>query len=346
MSLKTQNLELNLPVKIPIFIGLIICILASIRIVEFRLEAVYFINQAEGDENIFLSHYSAYKEFGFWHVVSNGTSPIFILVIDLIQILGIYPNDDLMAMRFVSILSLCFSLLVISFHLIKSVRRDFYKYFLLSFLIMVALMQRAFFIGYNDGLFTFLVILSLMAFLNLKSNSSKFQNILIGFLFGLSLGVRETFVFYILGIIFIVFHYYKRGILNSLNIIIIILSFLITTTMIFLPSIVENKKILFLSKEPSNGMFWAQKNYLEILESERKSWDDVNEYLQNNGDESLPKSIISAMVYDIKLTLKNAIRQLFLINLPFLRQTGFIYLIFIVVFLRDLIMKRDLMNIN
>ncbi len=86
-----------------------------------------------------------------------------------------------------------------------------------------------------------------------------------------------------------------------------------------IPSLVENSKLSYDDKRPPNGFTWTQRQYLaQLLVNEgiipnnnHPSWEEVGIYLKENGVESLPRTMPESLFFDLRLTLKEFIKDSF-----------------------------------
>ena len=86
-----------------------------------------------------------------------------------------------------------------------------------------------------------------------------------------------------------------------------------------IPSLVENSKLSYDDKRPPDGFTWTQRQYLaQLLVNEgiipnnnHPSWEEVGIYLKENGVESLPRTMPESLFFDLRLTLKEFIKDSF-----------------------------------
>jgi hypothetical protein len=99
-----------------------------------------------------------------------------------------------------------------------------------------------------------------------------------------------------------------------------------------IPSLLNNGAISFDNKvqEKQLGVTWEQLKYLSQIyanegkmpENQYLSWAEVREYLDLNGENSLPKSTLKAIFFDLKLTTKESIKDFIYILYSGIRQIG------------------------
>ena len=93
---------------------------------------------------------------------------------------------------------------------------------------------------------------------------------------------------------------------------------------------------------------WVQRQYLaQLWVNENKlanynhpNWQQTQEYLDKNGASSLPRTLIDALVFDPKMTIKEFFKDFMFIAVYGSRQLGLILAIVLVLFLRRLIRDR------
>jgi len=99
-----------------------------------------------------------------------------------------------------------------------------------------------------------------------------------------------------------------------------------------LPSIQANGFISFDNKDTKSqlGMTWVQRQYLSQLSANEGkipqfrhvTWEETYEYVQENGQESLPRTTLEALVFDPILTFKEFIKDFVYMIYSGFRQCG------------------------
>lgn len=99
-----------------------------------------------------------------------------------------------------------------------------------------------------------------------------------------------------------------------------------------LPSIQENGFISFDNKDTKSqlGMSWVQRQYLsqlsanegKIPEFSHVTWEETYEYVQENGQGSLPRTNLEALVFDPLLTVKEFLKDFAYMIYSGFRQCG------------------------
>ena len=71
-------------------------------------------------------------------------------------------------------------------------------------------------------------------------------------------------------------------------------------------------------------------------------WDEIAVYKKEYGDDALPKSYFQGIIKDPSLTAINFFKQLYYSQLPFIRQVGLLYIVFIFLGVWTLINRKIL----
>ena len=199
-------------------------------------------------------------------------------------------------------------------------------------LLQVACIRHSFFSASNDALFVFFLSLMFICIYRGIAAQSKGVKLfaIAGFLMAAALSVRELLVFYMPGIAMMitVAFYLKR--IHVLGVLSLTVTFTIVLLIIHYPSINENGSLSFLDKNASVGMNWAEGNYYEVLKGRKGnvSWDEVAEYKKIYGEDALPKTYFQGIIKDPSITARNFLKQSYYSQVPFLRQVGMLYVVF------------------
>jgi len=133
-----------------------------------------------------------------------------------------------------------------------------------------------------------------------------------------------------------------------------ILALLITLIVFNYPSLNEKGKLSFHSKKPaSEEVNWTQMQYLAVIGQEKGelkhnthySWEQVEEYLKLNGENSLPATFSGSIFFDLKRTIREFFKDFMLLSLPFTRLLGLLFPIGLILFLLNIRKKNFLKNI-
>lgn len=319
-----------------------------ITLTYFLLSFFYFIIiavEGRGDELLFINDLKYIHKFGWIEAIEKGVSVPYMLIV--------YPFSmflrEFIALRIINLLLLlCLFLYFLKIIRIRS--NDFY-YYIFFFLGT----SPVFFMGTNDALFYLGMILFMTEVFyfieNKKMNSEvlAFSGLVI-FIF-----TRELYVVY-LPIIFLSFYYlYKNGyefISKSLIFPIILALFFFVLN---IPSLKANNSLSYDVKLPPKEyrVSWSQRQYLAQLLVNRgdidnynhPSWEQTQEYLNQNGPNSLPEGIFQGIIFDYNLTIKEFFKDLYYLIFFGFRQLSLILLFpfyYIVVYF----LKQEYFNNN
>ena len=326
-------------------------VLVPFLLLKIGICAFLFLNKDWGaitDGDLYMELFQRFISNGAYSEIEKGTSvmynfalyPIYLLVGDVKE-------------TFIIFNSLCIILTIILgvYLLYKiSIRLDiniFFTYFLCSIYIFYIISQKFINILANDDSFMGLLYLIIIYFSikNIESPKHYYFSI-IGFILGLCLGTREIAILFFPFVLYMI--YYSNA--KVKNLIYFLIPLVFTILIIHFPSIIAGNGLSFYNKNPED-VNWIQKNHLAITEIEKSTgifnirpwsiwrantFDDVREYLKQNGENSLPKSFLDVAfnhpVQLIKMTLFNL---LFLFKFYFKTIGGFILIPLIFLFRKN-----------
>ena len=313
--------------------------------------AFLFLNKdwsAITDGDLYMELFQRFISNGAYSEIEKGTSVMYNFALYPIYLLVGDVKDT-----FIIFNSLCIILTIILgvYLLYKiSIRFDihiYFTYFLCSIYIFYIISQKFINILANDDSFMGLLYLIIIYFSikNIESPKHYYFSI-IGFILGLCLGTREIAILFFPFILYMI--YYSNA--KAKNLIYFLIPLVFTILIIHFPSIIAGNGLSFYNKNPED-VNWIQKNHLAISEIEKstgifniKPWsiwkantfDDVREYLKQNGENSLPKSFLDVVFNHpmqlIKMTLFNL---LFLFKYYFKTIGGFILIPLIFLFRKN-----------
>ncbi|RYG43527.1 MAG: hypothetical protein EOO01_21175 [Chitinophagaceae bacterium] len=283
----------------------------------FILAAVYFIGAmiiflprpASGDELVFISDLDYTFKHGFWAASRYQVSlPYMLLVYPFATFL-----EPIVALRLVNLLLTAFLFL----YIIKISKQRIDVLFYSLFFIATA---NFFFAGVNDVLFiTGMVLFLSETMLHLDRGENTHSGL---GLFGLVIAIftRQLYLLYLIPILvglFYLLNYYWRPSRTWLVICGLTLAFFVYLN---IPSIETNHKLSYDNKVPPPYISanWQQLQYLAQLEVNagdrpnytHPSWEDVDSYLNMNGDYSLPDNTFDALTMDPILTFTEFFKDL------------------------------------
>ena len=326
-------------------------VLVPFLLLKIGICAFLFLNKDWGaitDGDLYMELFQRFISNGAYFEIEKGTSvmynfalyPIYLLVGDVKE-------------TFIIFNSLCIILTIILgvYLLYKiSIRLDiniFFTYLLCSIYIFYIISQKFINILANDDSFMGLLYLIIIFFSikNIESPKHYYFSI-IGFILGLCLGTREIAILFFPFILYMI--YYSNA--KAKNLIYFLIPLVFTILIIHFPSIIAGNGLSFYNKNPED-VNWIQKNHLAITEIEKSTgifnirpwsiwrantFDDVREYLKQNGENSLPKSFLDVVFNHpmqlIKMTLFNL---LFLFKYYFKTIGGFILIPLIFLFRKN-----------
>lgn len=281
------------------------------------------INVGAGDEALFIYDLNYISKYGWQAAIEKGISIPYMLIS--------YPFslffEEYIALRIVNIF--LFTGLIIYFFKIRNLRNlDFYA--LLLFYFATA---GYFFKGINDPLFVIaLVIFFTETYFILKTKQKQNISILVTALLFVVF-TRALFVVFLPAILFSIY-LIRKQIKLSIKQMMPAMFFLMLFSIINIPSIAKNNTLSYDTKDPPPSAIsnWAQRQYLAQLQvnnGERSNfthptWEETDQYLITNGEDSLPKGILSGLTFNVSLTVKEFFKDLGYILIYSSRQLGFI----------------------
>ena len=303
-------------------------VLVPFLLLKIGICAFLFLNKdwsAITDGDLYMELFQRFISNGAYSEIEKGTSvmynfalyPIYLLVGDVKE-------------TFIIFNSLCIILTIILgvYLLYKiSIRFDiniYFTYFLCSIYIFYIISQKFINILANDDSFMGLLYLIIIYFSikNIESPKHYYFSI-IGFILGLCLGTREIAILFFPFILYMI--YYSNA--KVKNLIYFVIPLVFTILIIHFPSIIAGNGLSFYNKNPED-VNWIQKNHLAISEIEKSTgifnirpwsiwrantFDDVREYLKQNGENSLPKSFLDVVINHPMLLTKMTLFNLYFV---------------------------------
>ena len=284
-----------------------------------------------GDEVYFVEELNFIHQLGWFEATQNGicvTNSLIAYPLSLIF-------EPFMALRITSFLVTAAAL----FYFYKRFYNVKYYFWYLLFFVGSSFY---FFIGTNDALFTFLMsIVLLESYLAITQKEKKYLPIILS-LIVISFFTRIIFLVYLPTIFLIIYFFIKLKLLNIKQ---FIAPLLITIILLGLnvSALSQNNVLSYEIKEPKkDGITWIEMQYLsqlkinqgEIKENYWVSWESVEEYKKENGENALPQSVSESIFFDINLTIKEFFKDFIFSNLKLIRNTsGIILISFLIVLL-------------
>jgi hypothetical protein len=303
----------------------------------------YFLSKQAGggDEALFLADLHLIDISGWTAAVQKGISiPYLLLAYPVSQLL-----EPFIALRWLNV-SL-FAALLLYFYKVRGVRQLNFYGLLLFFYSTVGY----FLAGTNDTLFIICLVIFIVETHSILSATKKSSLFWWGTSLVIAVFTRELIMVYVPVILLALFFILKQKKfqLRSLWFPILLLGgFLILN----IPSLSQNGTLSYDQKLPpeSTTVTWPQRQYYaQLLVNEGKipnynhpNWEQTQEYLDKNGQESLPKSVVEGMLFDPAMTLKEFFKDLFYIFAYGGRQLGLMLVVVLLFFLKRLVLDRKL----
>jgi hypothetical protein len=286
-------------------------------------------SQPLGDEGFYLNELERIHNDGLWTAFSDGISHLFMWIWYLISLTG---TNGLVGMRAISIL-LAFVSMYIIYYLLKKTTDS--RALLLvaistaAYVFFVTKTGRMFYLAINDTLMNALGLAAIL-FLSKYFDQYRIKHLVIAALFsGMMFWVR-SFSILIFGGLFIsvilipLLHDPKRLIKQSLRSLLFIFVFVIVMISVQIPSIIDNQRLSFEKKNLSGD--WGARNWITRLERkpsgsifayERSSWEYVDRYIEEQGEDSIPRGFFGRVKADPKFMVDNLASNLF-VRVPYI----------------------------
>ncbi|MFS4483050.1 ArnT family glycosyltransferase [Hyunsoonleella sp. 2307UL5-6] len=288
---------------------LVLSAISTLLYVVLRSETFMRLYVPYGDERSFLEALGQIKANGFITAWSNGSiSPSFYSIS--------YPftlcfDNPLYGLRLVSLICTILTLILLyNFAKYKLQLKDVYLYSSLV-LILNFLGYRIFWQGINDDFLHLLIVYSVLLLYNIKKSKKIKYVILLGITIGLIIGTRVSAFIILPGYIFFLYKDFKTTFI--VGIIALSVGFCLHA-----PSLLKNKLLSDVNKDPKNGLTWAQLNYVsqlhiyegKIPEHTRLTWEELETYIEENGSDNLPKTFIESITFNWNYSIKEFFNDL------------------------------------
>jgi hypothetical protein len=338
-------------------------ILASLSILVYALirfnKNFRLVIPAKGDETSYLPVFEMFiSKSGFAKANIYGNSTVYNLVASFFNL---FTEHKILSLR---ITTLFFGFLTLAslwyfqkkfFNLSKELN-------LVSFLTSINVIVVASFVfsGVNDQIISFLTVLFFILIFSLKEK--KYHYYTLGIVLALFFSTRLMVVVLLPSIFYVIFLKLKKMNINIKqklkNVFLILFAFATTLIVFNYPSLIEKGKLSFHSKEGDHGgvaynINWSQMQYLaaigqekgEIKHNKHYSWKQVREYLDEHGENSLPKTTTEALFFDFNRTIREFFKDFALTSVPFTRLLGVIFPLGLFLFLLNLKKKGFIINV-
>lgn len=310
-------------------------------VLYFLLAAVRFIGSpVEGDEFIFISDLQFVRQHGFWAASAHPVSlPYMLFVYPLSCVLS-----PIVALRVLSICVIAFLLYYVL--KIRKLNTDVIIYFLFYFGT-----ANFFFKGLNDVVFIagmVVFFIETMLYLDDKKNC----NLEFGLL-GLAIAffTRGIVLLYSVPILIGCYLIFRSGWRPNLKKFIPVFLFTALLLTLNIPGIQQNEKLSYENKVPRSvkNANWIQLQYLAQLQVNQgaipnysyPTWAEVDEYLEVNGQESLPSTTLGSLAMDPELTIIEFFKDLADSIVFSTRLIGFMLFFCFFYFFRGYILRNE-----
>lgn len=282
---------------------------------------ILFLSPGNGDEGLISLYLAEGTENGFQWLIQTGdfSVPYSLVVYPLSWIFPSY-----MALRIGGLLGLMFLYFYLN-HRLKYKSQGFRNHLLFY------LFSGSFLLGTNDNLlFCLLTVFFTEVFLVLEKRQQRIP-LYAWACVVTALFTREMTVIYIpVMLLGMYMAYYQKRILRK--------EFLaVLVTIVFwiglnIPSLLYNQRLGFDNKNTNDQeeMTWVQRQYLsqryanegKIPQFQHVSWEETMEYIQQHGEESLPRTNLEALFFDFLFTLKEFVTDFIFTIYAGFRQSG------------------------
>ena len=315
-----------------------------ISVVCYAVLAVFYFLQrpvGSGDEALFIRDLQFITQEGWITAIKKGISiPYMLLAYPFAQAVEAY-----VALRFVNIL--LFIGLLFYFFRHRELRYLNFYFVLLFFYSTVGY----FLFGINDTLFIVAMVVFFSETYFVLISEKKESVTLWGIALVVALFTRELFIVFlpvVLLSLFLLFR--KKQIIHKSLLLPAILCFLFL--LLNVPSLHDNHRLSYDVKAPpeSAQANWAQRQYYaQLLVNEgtlknynHPTWSETDAYLIKYGEDALPNGIVSGMLFDMGLTIKEFFKDLGYIGIFSTRQLGLVLPIILLFGFRDLFSNKEM----
>jgi hypothetical protein len=220
---------------------------------------------------------------------------------------------------------------------------------LIGLLAMAGIRRNHYFRIYNDGLFVLVLSLLFLALLNWyeeRKDPKKSQRhaLFAGLWLALAISTREVILLFLPGMVLWLFWIVYQSPSRWKSLLPFFGILIISIGLFHFPAINERGVLSMEQKQTEDAsVHWSQRLYLTVYEGREypATGEETLRYLEENGEDSLPRGYIKAIFFNPSLTIKNFFFSLSLIPKPFVRAIGLVFPLF---FLAILFLKKTRMN--
>lgn len=269
-----------------------------------------------GDERFFCNELIRFQTQGLWNSFADGISHLFVICSSALSILI---GSNLLAIRLLNIFLVPLALFI-WFHIVrlvvtKPIVRDL-AWLSFAYVLLITKTGAMFFHGLNDPLMVVLALGALLFLIKYIKNGKTTSMVMAAILSGMMLWVRLFSVLILGGIlVWMVFHalLQKPRLRNFLHGGMFFLVIIIVALIVQIPSLSEHGKLSF-ERKSSPGQSWNDRNWVmgmmrlpigSVFCYAQPGWEQVEEYIDKNGAQSIPKGLIGQVKRDPKFMLDN-----------------------------------------
>ena len=292
------------------------------------LAIYYFLNKpaGSGDESLFLNDLLFITQNGWIAAIQKGISiPYMLLVYPVSKIIA-----PIWALRGVNILLFIGLLGYFKYYCkINSLNIYFLALFFFSSL-------GYFMVGTNDTLFIIAMAIFFIESHFLFQNDFNKNNTLWVMSLVVAFFTREMFLLFVPLIFIMVYFVVRYRKFPKIKWVYPMLLSLVLLTLNY-PSLTAHGKLSFDSKNPPQGVSatWPQRQYLaqlwvnegKLKNFQHPSWEQTESYLKTNGENSLPKTIFSSILFNVNITLQEFVKDFAYILQYSIRSMGLMVLL-------------------
>jgi len=307
-----------------------------------------------GDEGFYQIEFQYLEEHGIYALLAKGASGGFLLSSWAISaIVGV---EEIFAARILSFISLILTIVIWTIIGKKYLKiQNYFQHLIIITIMLFAVRVKCFFSAISDPLMIFVISLSLL-YIFKYFHKRKNKYLLISAVFiGLTFWIRGFSLIFFISILaaFCLAEGVKNIFFNKKNLntfSLYLLTVIITALIYQVPSLIKFQSIRFEDKTFGGLYKWTERNYLgeikkydsgSIFVYQKVPWSEVEEYLEENGYDSLPHSTLEGLVWDLPLTIKKFFFNLLVrLNYLYSVNTGFFYFAFILLIVFALVKKQ------
>lgn len=321
----------------------ILTLLIYIVLLAFYISSEFWFHNNDDYKGVFIR----FLDLGYYDAVSEGTTILYNVFLKVIYLVA---NNAESSFIFLNAISQLF-IIGFGYYVLKKHVQKIDMYFIVMFGLyaLFTINLKSFLGASNDAFLGVFVIIMLYLLVHglFKSKNQYLTFAFVGIVLAVCFSIRMTAILMVPVVIFSFLTWY----LNSnekptdkiLKLLIPVLPFLLVLGMFHYPSLIEGKRLSKYDKNPKEYVSnWTQRNYLGLKKIEqgkdelnrdaiwyRTKFKEVDEYLKNNGEDSLPDNFFEVLKRDPKLVFKIFAYNLIFSVVRFFRFWGFLFFLLI-----------------